>query len=107
MSADRSQEPDLALRSASPVVFEKDAEAEAQLDKTLRLDSVKQEDYDAVFYPGGQGPRWDLAEDKNSIELIENFFAAGKTIALVCYSSGALRTMSRPRKASRSSRTRT
>ena len=47
--------------------FEKDADAEAKLDKTLRLDTVKQEDYDTVFYPGGHGPMWDLAEDKNSI----------------------------------------
>ena len=43
--------------------FEKDADAEAQLDKTLRLDSVRQENYDTVFYPGGHGPMWDLAED--------------------------------------------
>ena len=53
--------------------FEKDADAEAQLDKTLRLDSVRQENYDTVFYPGGHGPMWDLAEDKNSIKLIESF----------------------------------
>ena len=51
--------------------FERDADAEGQLDKTLRLDGVKQEDYDTVFYPGGHGPMWDLAEDKNSIKLIE------------------------------------
>jgi hypothetical protein len=44
--------------------FEKDADAKAQLDKTVRLESVKQEDYGAVFYPGGHGPMSDLAEDK-------------------------------------------
>ena len=60
--------------------FEKDADANAQLDKTVRLDSVKQEDYDTVFYPGGHGPMWDLAEDKNSIKLMESFLAAGKTV---------------------------
>ena len=65
--------------------FEKDAEAEGQLDKTVRLDGVKQQDYDTVFYPGGHGPMWDLAEDPNSIKLIESFLAAGKTIALVCH----------------------
>jgi putative intracellular protease/amidase len=70
--------------------FEKDADAEAKLDKTLRLDTVKQEDYDTVFYPGGHGPMWDLAEDKSSIKLIESFLAAGKPIALVCHASGAL-----------------
>ena len=42
--------------------FEKDADANAKLDRTVRLDSVNQEDYDTVFYPGGHGPMWDLAE---------------------------------------------
>ncbi len=77
--------------------FEKDADAEAQLDKTARLDSVKQEDYDTVFYPGGHGPMWDLAEDPNSIKLIEFFLAAGKTIALVCHAPGVLRHVKTPR----------
>ena len=76
--------------------FEKDADAEAQLDKTVRLDSVKQEDYDTVFYPGGHGPMWDLAEDPNSIKLIESFLAAGKTFALVCHAPGALRHVKTP-----------
>jgi putative intracellular protease/amidase len=71
--------------------FEKDVAAEAQLDKTIRLDSVKQESFDTVFYPGGHGPMWDLAEDENSIKLIESFIAAGKPIALVCHAPGALR----------------
>ena len=52
---------------------------------------MKQEDFDTVFYPGGHGPMWDLAEDKNSIKLIESFLAAGKPIAIVCHSTGALR----------------
>jgi putative intracellular protease/amidase len=71
--------------------FEQDAAAEAQLDKTVRLDSVKQQDFDAVFYPGGHGPMWDLAEDPNSAKLIESFIAAGKPIALVCHAPGVLR----------------
>jgi putative intracellular protease/amidase len=70
--------------------FEKDAAAEAQLSKTVRLDSVKQEDFDTVFYPGGHGPMWDLAEDKHSIKLIEAFISAGKPIGIVCHSTGAL-----------------
>ena len=70
--------------------FEKDADAEAQLDRTVRLDSVKQEDYDTVFYSGGHGPMWDLVDDKNSIRLLESFLAAGKAFAVVCHSSGAL-----------------
>src|ERR1700733_14127310 len=76
--------------------FEKDAAANAQLDRTVRLDSVKQEDYDTVFYPGGHGPMWDLAEDPNSIKLIESFLAAGKTIALVCHAPGVLRHVKTP-----------
>jgi putative intracellular protease/amidase len=76
--------------------FEKDAKAEDQLSKTVRLDGVKQEDYDTVFYPGGHGPMWDLAEDKNSISLIESFLVAGKHIALVCHAPGVLRHVKTP-----------
>ena len=65
----KSNEP--ASRTDLTRRFEKDAAAEAQLDETVRLDSVKQEDFDTVFYPGGHGPMWDLAEDEHSIKLIE------------------------------------
>jgi len=71
--------------------FEGDAAAKAQLASTVRLDSVKSRDFDTVFYPGGHGPMWDLAEDQHSIELIESFCAAGKPVALVCHAPGALR----------------
>jgi putative intracellular protease/amidase len=76
--------------------FEKDADANAQLASTIRLDSVKQEDFDTVFYPGGHGPMWDLAEDKHSIKLLESFVSAGKTFAVVCHSTGALRHVKTP-----------
>src|SRR5215510_11745671 len=76
--------------------FEADADAQARLATTVRLDSVKQEDYDTVFYPGGHGPMWDLAEDENSIKLIESFLAAGKTFALVCHAPGVLRHVKIP-----------
>lgn len=76
--------------------FEADAAAKAQLASTVRLDSVKQEDYDTVFYPGGHGPMWDLAEDQNSIKLIETFVSAGKPVALVCHAPGALRHVKTP-----------
>jgi putative intracellular protease/amidase len=76
--------------------FEKDAAAEDQLSKTVRLDGVKQEDFDTVFYPGGHGPMWDIAEDKNSVKLIESFLAAGKYVALVCHAPGALRHVKTP-----------
>ncbi|ENN85398.1 hypothetical protein RHSP_52694 [Rhizobium freirei PRF 81] len=70
--------------------FNADEAAKAQLADTVRLSSVKQEDFDTVFYPGGHGPMWDLAEDPDSISLIESFVAAGKTIALVCHAPGVL-----------------
>ena len=84
----KSQDP--SFQTDTTRRFEKDADAEGQLDKTVRLDSVKQEDYDTVFYPGGHGPLWDLAEDPNSIKLIESFLAAGKPVALVCHAPGVL-----------------
>ncbi|WP_426135782.1 type 1 glutamine amidotransferase domain-containing protein [Pseudomonas sp. PWP3-1b2] len=76
--------------------FEKDAAATAQLANTVRLDSVSQADFDAVFYPGGHGPLWDLAEDPKSIQLIEAFLAAGKPAALVCHAPGVLRHVKKP-----------
>jgi putative intracellular protease/amidase len=76
--------------------FELDAAATAQLAATVRLDSVNQADYDTVFYPGGHGPLWDLAEDKHSIALIEAFIAAGKPVALVCHAPGVLRHVTTP-----------
>lgn len=71
--------------------FENDAAAVALLKNTVRLDSVSTSDFDAVFYPGGHGPLWDLAEDSNSISLIEGFLAAEKPVALVCHAPGVLR----------------
>lgn len=71
--------------------FEADAQATAQLARTVRLDGLSQADFDTVFYPGGHGPLWDLAEDQDSVALIESFIAAGKHVALVCHAPGALR----------------
>src|SRR5262249_55047815 len=76
--------------------FEADAAAKAQLASTVRLDSVNADNFDTVFYPGGHGPMWDLAEDQNSINLIESFVAAGKPVALVCHAPGALRHVKTP-----------
>ena len=76
--------------------FEADAVAKAQLAATLRLDSITQADFDTVFYPGGHGPMWDLAEDKASIGLIESFVAAHKPVALVCHAPGVLRHVRAP-----------
>jgi putative intracellular protease/amidase len=90
----KSNEPQ--FRTELTVRFEKDAAAEAQLGSTIRLDAARQEDFDSVFYPGGHGPMWDLAEDKHSIRLIESFLAAGKPIGIVCHSTGALRHVKAP-----------
>ena len=70
--------------------FNADDEAKSRLANTVRLDSVKQEDFDTVFYPGGHGPMWDLAEDPRSIALIEDFYSSGKPVAAVCHAPGVL-----------------
>ncbi|OLU23922.1 type 1 glutamine amidotransferase domain-containing protein [Pseudomonas sp. PA27(2017)] len=71
--------------------FKADAEAQRHLANTVKLDSVKQQDFDTMFYPGGHGPLWDLAESRESIGLIEAFERAGKPIGFVCHAPGALR----------------
>jgi putative intracellular protease/amidase len=71
--------------------FKEDSAAQAALASTLRLADIRAGDYDAVFYPGGHGPLWDLAEDAVSIALIEGVHASGRPIALVCHAPGALR----------------
>jgi len=71
--------------------FKKDGEAQKAFANTVRLADVKAEDFDTVFYPGGHGPMWDLAEDPVSIALLESFYNSGKPIALVCHSPGVLR----------------
>ncbi|VVE01938.1 General stress protein 18 [Pandoraea morbifera] len=71
--------------------FREDPDAQKALANTLRLADVKADDYDAVFYPGGHGPLWDLAQDPNSIHLIEAFERAGKPIGFVCHAPGVLR----------------
>ncbi|GAA2866730.1 type 1 glutamine amidotransferase domain-containing protein [Nonomuraea rubra] len=71
--------------------FEADPQATEALAHTVRLDSVSTDDFDAVFYPGGHGPLWDLAEDTNSARLIETTLRSGKPLALVCHAPGILR----------------
>jgi putative intracellular protease/amidase len=71
--------------------FKQDAAAQKALAGTVKLADVKSEDYDTVFYPGGHGPMWDLAESRDSIALLESFYNSGKPIALVCHSPGVLR----------------
>ncbi|WP_201618139.1 type 1 glutamine amidotransferase domain-containing protein [Psychrobacter urativorans] len=73
--------------------FKDDAEAQERLANTKKLADVKAEDFDSVFYPGGHGPLWDLAVDKNSIALIETFVKQGKPVAFVCHSPAALKNV--------------
>ena len=85
----KSDEPD--AQTAATDRFRKDSAAQSALASTGVLSTVRAEDYDAVFYPGGHGPLWDLAEDTFSIALIEAFYAAGKPVAAVCHAPGVLR----------------
>jgi len=76
--------------------FKQDAAAQTALATTLKLSDVAAADFDAVFYPGGHGPLWDLASDTRSIALIEAAYAAGKPVALVCHAPGVLRHTKAP-----------
>jgi len=76
--------------------FENDSVATTALASTSVLAGVSPGDFDAVFYPGGHGPMWDLAEDAASIRLLERFHAAGKPVALVCHAPAALRHVRAP-----------
>ena len=73
--------------------FKEDNEAQERLANTKKLAEVKAEDFDSVFYPGGHGPLWDSAVDKNSIELIETFVKQDKPVAFVCHSPAALKNV--------------
>lgn len=63
---------------------------------TLKLTEINEADYDAVFYPGGHGPLWDLATDAQSIALIENFYNHNKPVAFVCHAPAALLNVKAP-----------
>jgi len=98
LASPKGGEPPLDPKSAEPDFqtddtrrFEADAAAKAALAATARLDTVSHEAFDAVFYPGGHGPLWDLAEDRRSIALIEGTIKADKPVALVCHAPGVLR----------------
>jgi putative intracellular protease/amidase len=73
--------------------FDKDEATQKKLANTHKLDSVNQDDYDAVFYPGGHGVLWDLVEDKNSINLIESFYDHNKPVAFVCHAPAVLKNV--------------
>jgi putative intracellular protease/amidase len=76
--------------------FKSDQEAQAALARTVRLTDVSPDDYDAIFYPGGHGPLWDLSENRDSIRLIETLYAAGKPVAAVCHGPAAFQRAKSP-----------
>ena len=87
----KSEDPTAATEDTKRL--DKDTAVLAKLKNTHKLSDVNQADYDAIFYPGGHGPLWDLAEDKTSIELIESFYTNKKPVAFVCHSPGALKNV--------------
>ena len=85
----KSDEPD--FQTVDTARFKADAEAQATLANSLKLSEVSADDFDAVFFPGGHGPLWDLAEDADSIALIEAMHAESKTVSAVCHAPAVLR----------------
>lgn len=73
--------------------FDNDKTLQEKLANSVKLATINQADFDAVFYPGGHGPLWDLVSDKNSIALIESFYTNNKPVAFVCHAPGALKNV--------------
>lgn len=90
----RSDDPESETESMRR--FKSDPDAKAALANTVKLSDVSPDEYDAVFYPGGHGPLWDLADDRDSIALIERIYAAGKPVGAVCHGPAALRRAKAP-----------
>ena len=90
----KSNEPDFQTDDTRR--FETDAEANKALANTVKLADISADDFDTVFYPGGHGPMWDLAESSDSAALIESFLASSKPVALVCHAPGVLRHVKTP-----------
>ena len=84
----KSEEPDAQTEATKR--FYQDKALQEKLSRTKKLSDVKADDYDAVFYPGGHGPLWDLAKDQNSIKLIEAFYNQKKPVVAVCHGPAVL-----------------
>uniref|UniRef100_UPI003743BAEA type 1 glutamine amidotransferase domain-containing protein n=1 Tax=Fulvivirga sediminis TaxID=2803949 RepID=UPI003743BAEA len=98
LASPKGGQPPIDPKSASPDFqtpdterFNQDKETQELLANTIKLAEVDAADYDAVFYPGGHGPLWDLAKDLHSISLIESFYNHDKPVATVCHAPGVLR----------------
>lgn len=84
----KSHEPDFQTDDTHR--FDDDKAAQKELANTAKLSEMKVEEFDAIFYPGGHGPLWDLHNNSDSITLIEGFIAAGKPVATVCHAPAVL-----------------
>jgi putative intracellular protease/amidase len=98
LASPKGGQPPIDPKSSSPEGqtentkrFNNDSKAKALLANTKKISKIKFEEFDGVFYPGGHGPMWDLAESTDSIHLIENFYNAGKPVAAVCHAPAVLR----------------
>jgi putative intracellular protease/amidase len=87
----KSKLPDFSTETTKK--FFTDPAAQEKLNNTIKLSDVNPKDYDAVYYPGGTGPTWDLPENKYSIHIIETFYQEGKPTALVCHAPAALKNV--------------
>lgn len=103
LASPRGGQPPLDPKSDAPDAqteatarFSQDPDAQQALANTAVLATLSAADYDAVFYPGGHGPLWDLAADTHSIALIEAFYGANKPVAAVCHAPGVLRHAKAP-----------
>jgi putative intracellular protease/amidase len=103
LASPRGGQPPLDPKSDDPSAeteamrrFKGDGEAQAALARTVKLSDVSADEYDAVFYPGGHGPLWDLSEDRDSIGIIESMYGAGKPVAAVCHGPAAFRSARAP-----------
>ena len=97
LASPKGGQPPIDPKSAEPSAqteatkrFDKDAELQKLLANTKKLAEVKAADFDAVFYPGGHGPLWDLTKDQDSIKLIQEFWSAKKPVAAVCHAPSVL-----------------
>jgi putative intracellular protease/amidase len=97
LASPKGGQPPIDPKSAEPGAqteatkrFDKDAELQKLLANTKKLGEVKAADFDAVFFPGGHGPLWDLTKDPDSIKLIQDFWRAKKPVAAVCHAPSVL-----------------
>lgn len=90
----KSDEPDAQTEATER--FRSDETAQSALANTLKLEDINADDYDALFFPGGHGPLWDLASHPISIAMIEKYWASGRPVAAVCHAPGVLRYAKKP-----------